>query len=163
MNTHSKDQDDQVIDSIIKDKDYYIRENRKLQCKNDSLEEKYEKLRADYRCFKANSLRKYLMYDILLIFVFLIAVPDEAVRSWLLRVANLFSPKVSELTSDDIAKQLGIDKPSILNSCIRDTATNTTRQIIKAMYTPYELDIKRGKDVTLHQRKLIRGKIRTYS
>ena len=82
---------------------------------------------------------------------------DEATRSWLVQIGNKFGPKTSETSTDIIASGLGINKSSMLNSCIRDTPTSTTRQIIKAMYTSSELDVKRGTDVTSYQRRLIRG------
>ena len=86
-------------------------------------------------------------------------MPGEAARSWLVHIGNKFGPKASETSTDIIANGLGINKSSMLNSGICDTPTSTTRQIIKAMYTSSELDVKRGTDVTSYQRRLIRGKL----
>lgn len=86
-------------------------------------------------------------------------MPCEAVRSWIVHMGKRFGPKELKTPIDTIASSLGIKKISVLNACIRDTPTNTTKQIIKTMYTPSELVAKRGADVTHRQRRLIRGKI----
>mgnify|MGYP000138525889 CR=1 FL=1 len=84
-------------------------------------------------------------------------MPGEAARNWFVHVGKMLGPTETETSIDYIATSLGFKKTSMLNSCIRDTATSTTRQIIKAIHKPSELSNKRGKDVTVRQRKLIRG------
>jgi hypothetical protein len=86
-------------------------------------------------------------------------MPDESGRKWIVHVGKLIGPKADQSNTDSIAKELGLKKSSLLNSCIRETATNTTRQIIKMIYTPAELERGRGQDVSARKRKLIRGKV----
>jgi hypothetical protein len=87
-------------------------------------------------------------------------MPGDSGRNWFIQVGKLLGPKSSQSNTDTIAKNLGIRKSSLLNSCVRDTSSNTTRQVIKLLYSPAELKKGRGKDVTQCKRKLIRGKFR---
>ena len=82
---------------------------------------------------------------------------DDA-RQWFITVGKLLAPKSPELNTDTIAKKLGLKKASILTSCIRDSATNTTRQIVKLLYPQGASGNRRGKSVTVEKRKLIKGK-----
>ena len=85
-------------------------------------------------------------------------MPCDVGRKWLSSISKLVNPKQSQSNTDFIARELGIEKSSLLTSCIRDTASNTTRQVIKLLYSPVELENGRGTDVSDQQRKLIRGK-----
>ena len=87
-------------------------------------------------------------------------MPGDEGRKWLIFIGKLLAPPSSEPKTDIIAEKLGIKKPSLLNGCVRDSASNTTRQIVKLLYPPEKLDMKkRSKVVTQEQRKLIKGKI----
>ena len=85
-------------------------------------------------------------------------MPGDEGRNWLIQISKSLAPKSHGLTTDKIAQGLCIQKPSLLTSCIRNSPSNTTRQIIKLLYPPSQLQTIRGKDVPVEKRKLIQGK-----
>ena len=155
--------DKQIMDTDpdLWDKDYLIKQYHSIKQKYNEISLKYDKLVVVHQKLKENSLRKHFSkYLTLIIFLFpIIAMPCDAGRKWLVQVGKIVGPKSSQISTETIAEKLGIPKPSSLTSCIRDTASNTTRQVIKLLYSPAELKVGRGKNVPQEKRKLIRGKI----
>ncbi|CAF3897522.1 unnamed protein product [Rotaria sp. Silwood1] len=85
------------------------------------------------------------------------AIPGDEGRQWLIHVVKILSPHSPGLNTDKIARALKIKKSSLLTSCIRETATNTTRQVIKLLYTPAQLAKGHGNVVSRQKRKLIKA------
>lgn len=86
-------------------------------------------------------------------------MPDIKARPWFTRVAKLFGEQLSANDICSHAKFIGINNPNTLLACIRDRGTDTTRQIIRALYSKEQLLEKSGKDtVSDDQRKVIRSK-----
>ncbi|CAF1359047.1 unnamed protein product [Rotaria sp. Silwood1] len=84
-------------------------------------------------------------------------IPGDEGRQWLIHVVKILSPHSPGLNTDKIARALKIKKSSLLTSCIRETATNTTRQVIKLLYTPAQLAKGHGNVVSRQKRKLIKA------
>ncbi|CAF1351212.1 unnamed protein product [Rotaria sordida] len=129
------------IDALEGDEEYFLNKYNKLKLEHRTLEKKYNKLLLAYRRLKKNSL----------------PMPGDDGRNWLIQVGRQLEPKSSGLTTDSIAEKLGIKKTSLLTSCIRNSASNTTRQIIKLLYSPAKRQKRRGKDVPMEKRKLIKA------
>ncbi|CAF1372821.1 unnamed protein product [Rotaria sp. Silwood1] len=131
------------IDPLERDEEYFLNQYNKLKLENRILERKYNKLVVVYRRLKKNSLSM---------------LGDDG-RNWLIQIGKQLAPKSSGLNTDSTAEKLGIKKSSSFTSCIRNSPSNTTRQIIKLLYSSVELRKDRSKDVTVEKRKLIRGEI----
>ena len=63
-------------------------------------------------------------------------MPGDDGRNWLIQISKSLAPKSHGLSVDKIAQGLCVEKPSLLTSCIRNSLSNTTRQIIKLLYPP---------------------------
>ena len=145
-------------DPAMVDKDYLVKKYIAMQRKYHALEVEHDRLVVAHQTLKANSLREYaLTARSFQPFILFIAMPCDVGRKWLSSISRLVNPKQSQSNTDFIASELGIKKSSLLTSCIRDTASNTTRQVIKLLFSPAELENGRGADVSDQQRKLIRG------
>ncbi|CAF2855061.1 unnamed protein product [Rotaria sp. Silwood2] len=129
------------IDLVEEDEEYFVKEFNKQKVEHEALSKKYNKLLFAYRRLKKKSL----------------PIPGDEGRQWLIHVVKILSPHSPGLNTDKIARALKIKKSSLLTSCIRETATNTTRQVIKLLYTPAQLAKGHGNVVSRQKRKLIKA------
>jgi hypothetical protein len=86
-----------------------------------------------------------------------LAIPDAAGRQWFITMGQFFSRTVPGSNIAKYATALGIDDPRDLIACIEDTTSNTTRQVIRLLYSSDKLLTMSGTEVPQSQRSTIRG------
>jgi hypothetical protein len=84
-------------------------------------------------------------------------MPDGAARQWIISTGKSLNIQVHDTNLQAHAKALHIADVRDLVTCIDDTTTSTARQVVKLLYSSYELLTKTGKDVPPEQRAAIRG------
>lgn len=86
-------------------------------------------------------------------------MPDIKARPWFTRVAKMFGQNLSSTDIVAHAAGIGLTNPSELLGCIRDSGTDTARQIIRALYSKERLRNESGTEAVSRQRRqAIRGK-----
>ncbi|CAF4740379.1 unnamed protein product [Rotaria socialis] len=83
-------------------------------------------------------------------------IPDAAGRQWIINMGQFFSRKVPGSNIAKYATALGIDDPRDLIACIEDTTSNTTRQVIRLLYSSDKLLTMSGTEVPQSRRSAIR-------
>lgn len=89
-------------------------------------------------------------------------MPNASCRPWFIEVAKIFSGKPNNIDFSQYAEKLGIADPDDLLACLQDTTSNTTRKIIRLLYTPSQLMSMSGTDVPSTKRQLIRGRFNKF-
>ncbi|CAF5211274.1 unnamed protein product [Rotaria magnacalcarata] len=90
---------------------------------------------------------------------FSLAMPDARARAWFSRVAKVLNRNLSANDILEHSKRIGFSNPNLLLGCIGDNGTETTRKIIRNMYSKEVLLTKVGNEaVSKERRKAIRGK-----
>ncbi|CAF3488941.1 unnamed protein product, partial [Rotaria socialis] len=84
-------------------------------------------------------------------------IPDAAGRQWIINMGQFFSRKVPGSNIAKYATALGIDDPRDLIACIEDTTSNTTRQVIRLLYSSDKLLTMSGTEVPQSRRSAIRA------
>jgi hypothetical protein len=84
-------------------------------------------------------------------------MPDAAGRQWFINTGKYFANQGPDTNIQVHAKALNIKDVRDLINCIDDTTTSTARQVVKLLYSPYELITQSGKVIPDTQREAIRG------
>lgn len=85
-------------------------------------------------------------------------MPDIRARPWFLRVAKRFGEQLSTPTICEHANKIGIP-PNTLIGCIGSSGTETTRKIIREIFSKGDLESKSGPEaVSKETRESIRSK-----
>ncbi|CAF3377617.1 unnamed protein product [Rotaria socialis] len=88
-----------------------------------------------------------------------VPMPDARARAWFSRVAKVLNRNLSANDILEHSKRIGFSNPNLLLGCIGDNGTETTRKIIRNMYSKEVLLTKVGNEaVSKERRKAIRGK-----
>ncbi|CAF4141395.1 unnamed protein product [Rotaria magnacalcarata] len=86
------------------------------------------------------------------------AMPDINSRSWIIRVAKLFTQQLSANDIATHARRIGISNPKSLLNCIENRGTHTAREIVRVICPQETLLTKSGKEgVSVAKRQAIRG------
>ncbi|CAF3685563.1 unnamed protein product, partial [Rotaria socialis] len=87
-----------------------------------------------------------------------VPMPDARARAWFSRVAKVLNRNLSANDILEHSKRIGFSNPNLLLGCIGDNGTETTRKIIRNMYSKEVLLTKVGNEaVSKERRKAIRG------
>ncbi|CAF1397371.1 unnamed protein product [Rotaria magnacalcarata] len=83
-------------------------------------------------------------------------IPDASGRQWFINMGKYFSNKAPNADIKQYATALKITDPRDLIACIEDTTSNTTRQVVKLLYSSEQLIEMVGPEVPEETRSVIR-------
>jgi hypothetical protein len=85
-------------------------------------------------------------------------MPDVHGRSWIIRLAKLFTQQLSANDITAHAERIGIKNPNNLLNCIQNRGTHTVREIVRLICSQQTLLTDSGKKGVLpEKRQAIRG------
>ncbi|CAF4288628.1 unnamed protein product [Rotaria socialis] len=84
-----------------------------------------------------------------------VPMPDARARAWFSRVAKVLNRNLSANDILEHSKRIGFSNPNLLLGCIGDNGTETTRKIIRNMYSKEVLLTKVGNEAVSKERHFV--------
>ncbi|CAF2137342.1 unnamed protein product [Rotaria magnacalcarata] len=145
LDSSSFEQEEQVQDmndaDIVCRYEFLSKKCNKLSKENAELQLECDRLTTENQVLKRTTM----------------PIPDAAGRQWIINMGQFFSRKVPGSNIAKYATALGIDDPRDQIACIEDTTSNTTRQVIRLLYSSDKLLTMSGTEVPQSRRSAIRA------
>ncbi|CAF2107014.1 unnamed protein product [Rotaria magnacalcarata] len=140
-NSTEQNKDETNDDTMDERGSFSFKEFKRLQKENINLRQQKTSLENQVNFMKKNY----------------IPMPDINSRSWIVRLAKLFTQQLSANDIATHARHIGISNPKKLLNCIQNRGTHTAREIVRLICSQETLLTKSGKEgVSEEKRQAIR-------